>query len=67
MHPRTLSGAAQVLAFSYAISAQEITEVWACTLPLLGHSKWTGGKLESSNRWNLEEIRMQGRFMKRMA
>ena len=63
---KTQNGALHLLEFFFATNVPETTEEWECTSPLLGPSKWTGGRPESSSRWSSEAIRMQGHITRRM-
>ena len=64
--PKTQNGAALLLEFSCATNVPETTEEWGYISPLLGLSKWTGGRPESSSRWNWEATRMPGPITRRM-
>ena len=65
--PRTPNGAVCLLEFSFATNVPETTEEWVSILPLLGPSKWTGGRPESSSRWSWAAIRMLETITRRIA
>lgn len=66
MEAKTLNGAVQILAYLFALIVRVTIGAMEYTSASLDHLKWTNGRKQNLNKWNLEEMQEQKNIILRI-